>query len=266
MPIGGIISSVLNPLSIAQIAMGPAGWASLAMRTLGAQIAMNAIQQFGEKMGLPQVAIDLVQASVANSMGMPGLARQNIGEVVKGLGEQFNLSPREQAGLQRSAQFDINKFTQDIERAVERGRSEGSGRGRGARGGGSILEIIANAMNKAMNSKVGQMQDLASQMDNVKHKKGKTDSISDQHPAASRHPGILDDDECDQQHDQDDRRRSLDRGPQRLTARFSRNRGGPSRPPLFVVPVRIVSYCQCIGRYGLRPGPIGRLGDAFVWL
>lgn len=176
MPLGGILRSVVNPISLMQIAMGPAGWASLAMRTIGSQIAMNAIQQLGERLGMPQTMIDFVQASAATQMGMPGLARREIGEVISGLSDQFNLSPRDSANLERAARFDINDFMRQIERAVERGEAQGGGRTR--RGGrGSILEVIAEAMIRAMNSKVGEMQDLAAQMDRVKHKKGKSDSV-----------------------------------------------------------------------------------------
>lgn len=178
MPFNRIMGSVVNPINLAQIAMGPAGWASLALRTIGSQIAMNAIQQLGQQLGLPQWSIDMVQANFASSIGMPGLARQEINQAVRGVADQFNLSPRDEAGLQQAAQFDVRDFMQQMERAIERGRTAGEGRSRSAAaGGGSILEIIAEAMISAMHNKVGEMQDLARQMDNVKHQKGKTDSV-----------------------------------------------------------------------------------------
>lgn len=177
MPLGGVFRAAFNPMSLLQVAMGPAGWASFAMQTIGSQIAMNAIQRLGSQLGLPQFAIDMVQANFASSIGMPGLARQEMNQVIEGLTDQFNLSPRDQAGLERAAEFDINEFMQQMERAVERGRAEGRGRGRGAGRGNSILEVIANAMISAMDNKVDQMIGLAEQMDNVKHKKGQTDSV-----------------------------------------------------------------------------------------
>ena len=166
-------TSLFNPINLASIAMGPAGWANLAMRTIGSQIAMNAIQQVGQRLGMPQYAIEFAQASFANSIGARGLARQNIGDAVRELGNQFNLSPRDQAGLQRAAEFDLREFQRGIEEAVQRGKSQA----RRGRGKGSILEIIADAMIRAMNSKVGEMQRLAEKMDNVKHKKGQSDSV-----------------------------------------------------------------------------------------
>lgn len=177
MPIGGLMRAAFNPVNLLSLAAGPAGWATFAMRTIGSQIAMNAIQQLGNRLGLPQFAIDMVQATAAQQMGMPGLARREMNQVIQGLGEQFNLSPRDQAGLQRSAQFDINEFVQQMERAVERGREAGGGRRGGRAGGNSLLEVIANAMISAMDNKADQMMGLARQMDNVKHKKGQTDSI-----------------------------------------------------------------------------------------
>lgn len=174
MNIGGLFRSMVNPTSLFQLAMGPAGWASFAMRTIGSQIAMNAIQRLGQQLGLPQFAIDMVQATAANQMGMPGLARREMNQVIQGLTDQFNISPRDQIGLERAAEFDINEFVQQMERAVERGRSRGGAR---TRGGNSLLEVIANAMIAAMDNKADQMMGLARQMDNVKHKKGQTDSI-----------------------------------------------------------------------------------------
>jgi putative effector of murein hydrolase len=80
--LGGIMKSLVNPMSLMQLAMGPAGWASLAMKTIGSQIAMQVIQKLGQQLGLPQPMIDMAQAAFANASGQPGLARQNIREAV----------------------------------------------------------------------------------------------------------------------------------------------------------------------------------------
>ncbi len=109
-----IMGAVFNPVNIAQIAMGPAGWASLAMRTIGAQIGMNIIQQLGEQFNLPQPMIDIAQGAFASSAGMPGLAQQNISEAVGGLSDMFNLNPRDAAQLERAANEDVNRAVNEL--------------------------------------------------------------------------------------------------------------------------------------------------------
>jgi hypothetical protein len=173
--VGGLFKSLVNPMSLLQLAMGPAGWASLAMKTIGSQIAMNVIQQLGQKMGLPQPMIDIAQASFAMRTGQPGLARENIREAVQSLGDQVNMSPFDRGQLERNAEFNINDFISKMDRAVEDGKAAAK-RGNPKRGG-SILEVLAAIMGDVMNAKVDQMKGLAQQMDNVKHKQGKTDSV-----------------------------------------------------------------------------------------
>jgi hypothetical protein len=165
----GIARSLINPMSLMQLAMGPAGWASLAMKTIGSQIAMNLIQRLGQQMGLPQPMIDLAQASFASASGQPGLARQNIGEAVRGFTQQLDLRPSESAQLERelSGTADrsmdnltriANSFSNQGER-VDDGTSVGSGRGKGKKSGGSWLVAFAEAMGRALDAKAKQIQD-----------------------------------------------------------------------------------------------------------
>jgi len=163
MPLGGILRSVMNPISIAQLAMGPAGWASLAMRTIGSQIAMNVIQRLGQQMGLPQWTIDAAQASFASQMGMPGLARMELGQAVNNLADQFNLSPRETANLTRAAQSDMNNLYETLSQAAQDGRRRAERDG--ARDGRSWLQVIADNMSIALDSKVADMDRLARSLD-----------------------------------------------------------------------------------------------------
>jgi hypothetical protein len=75
----GITSSLINPVSLAQLAMGPAGWASLAMRTIGAAIAKEVIQQLGQQLGLPQGVINMARERLLGSDRhdrRPGLDRR----------------------------------------------------------------------------------------------------------------------------------------------------------------------------------------------
>jgi hypothetical protein len=160
---GGILRSVMNPINLVQIAMGPAGWASLAMRQIGAQIGMNVLQQLGQRFGLPQPMIDLAQASFAQNLGMPGLARQNINEAVNGLADQFNLSPRQTAEVGRAAQQDMNNLFERLSEAATEGRRRAERDG--DRDGRSWLQVIADNMSAALDAKVTAMDDLAQSLE-----------------------------------------------------------------------------------------------------
>lgn len=163
--LGGIFRSVLNPINLAQLAMGPAGWASLAMRTLGPQIAMNLIQQLGQRMGLPQATIDLAQAAFANTMGQPGLVRQNINQAVNGFADQLNLRPTEAGQLRRELQSATDKSMSNMQSIIEgfaKRLVEGSEGGQVE--GGSVLMRIARALGQLMDQKMG---DLASKADQL---------------------------------------------------------------------------------------------------
>lgn len=163
--LGGIFRSVLNPINLAQLAMGPAGWASLAMRTLGPQIAMNLIQQLGQRMGLPQATIDLAQAAFANTMGQPGLVRQNINQADNGFADQLNLRPTEAGQLRRELQSATDKSMSNMQSIIEgfaKRLVEGSEGGQVE--GGSVLMRIARALGQLMDQKMG---DLASKADQL---------------------------------------------------------------------------------------------------
>ncbi|WP_379553671.1 hypothetical protein [Qipengyuania sp. DGS5-3] len=171
--LGGLARSLVNPVSLMQIAMGPAGWASLAMRTIGAQIGMNAIQQLGQRLGLPQPMIDMAQASFAQSAGMPGLARQNIAEAVNGMADQFNLSPRDTAQLTSAATTDVNEIIEKFAEAIKQGERESESASRRGKGR-SWLQVIADSMAKVLDQKVEDMDRLAQKLD----KQGKNKSVS----------------------------------------------------------------------------------------
>jgi hypothetical protein len=160
--LGGIMRSVINPMTLAQLAMGPAGWASLAMKTIGSAIAQQLIQQIGQRLGLPQTTIDLAQAAFANASGQPGLVRQNIGEAVRGFTEQLDLRPSDAGQLQRELMSTSDKSLENMNRIVERMArklqdEEGEGGTAASSGSGSVLMRIARAMGKLMDEKMNAM-------------------------------------------------------------------------------------------------------------
>lgn len=156
--LGGIFRSLVNPATLFQIAAGPAGWASLAMRTIGSQLALNVIQQLGQRMGLPQPMIDVAQAAFAQSAGMPGIARQEMRQAVSAVADQFNLSPRQESQMFRES-MDALMRVQDGIRRGGLGEEEGTQEGRG-----SFLVAIAKALGQAMDQKAAQMEKLAGEI------------------------------------------------------------------------------------------------------
>ena len=164
---GAIGRSLINPMSLMQIAMGPAGWASLAMKTIGSQIAMNVLQKLGEQMGLPKPMIDMAQAAFANASGQPGLARQNMREAIDGMSRDFNLSPAQTGELQRAATKGVDDLYEVLSQAAKEGKDKAE-RGNGKSKGGSWLREVAALMSKALDSKIDEMKKLAGQIDKSK--------------------------------------------------------------------------------------------------
>jgi hypothetical protein len=167
--LGGIMKSLVNPMSLMQIAMGPAGWASLAMKTIGSQIAMQVIQKLGQQLGLPQPMIDMAQAAFANASGQPGLARQNIREAVQGFVKQMDLRPSEAGRLERDLMgvsdkslSNMTKVVDDFASNIDKIRQRQINGSQGGEEteeteGQSLLMKIAIAMGKQMDQKMEEM-------------------------------------------------------------------------------------------------------------
>lgn len=179
--LGGIARSLINPATLLQLATGPAGWASLAIRTIGSQIAMNLVQQIGQRLGLPQSAIDFAQAGFANSMGMPGLARQNLSEAVRGMAQDFNFSPVQQGEMQRTADRALNDLVSRLSESEDFKRAKSSG---GKEAGGWLM-ALASTLGDKLNVKAKQVQDLAGQITD------KTPDKTAKFGAATQEFGIL---------------------------------------------------------------------------
>ncbi|MEM6266706.1 MAG: hypothetical protein AAF707_04215 [Pseudomonadota bacterium] len=145
-----IAGSLINPINLAQLAMGPAGWASIAMRTIGAQIGMNLIQRLGQELGLPQPMIDMAQSAFASSAGLPGLAQQNLTEAVAGLG--FN--PAQEGQLARGMDDAITSLVNEAVKRELGFEDEDGGKRTGAsaaQGRADFFTRFAEMMGKKLN-------------------------------------------------------------------------------------------------------------------
>lgn len=163
--LSGIMSSVINPATLMQLAMGPAGWASLAARMIGSAIAQQVIQQLGQQMGLPQGMIDLAKTGFAAASGTQGMP-STITEAVSQLAEQYGLSAIQQGELSRAANTDANTMFEKLAEAFKSGHDRAeSQKGRSGKSGRSWLQVIADSMAEALDKKVQDMDKMAQALD-----------------------------------------------------------------------------------------------------
>ncbi|MGK6325172.1 hypothetical protein ACMGDM_19065 [Sphingomonas sp. DT-51] len=155
--LGGIMRSAVNPLSLAQLAAGPAGWATLAMRTLASAVGQQVLQQLGQQLGLPQSVISLAQNSYGAATGTLG-GPLNIQDAVSGLADQFGLSALEQGQLTRSANDAFRSLSNSLAESDEFKAA------RTGKGGESIFMKIARVLGELADKKLGEMVGLADQI------------------------------------------------------------------------------------------------------
>jgi hypothetical protein len=146
--LGGILKSVINPATLMQLAMGPAGWASLAVKTIGMAIGQQIIQQLGEKLGLPQSVISMAQSAFSAAAGQPGAAVQTVGQAVRELTEQFDLSPMQAGQLERAANDDVAAA---IEKYISDSSEGEDAKNAKAGGGKGWLMLIAESLGRSAN-------------------------------------------------------------------------------------------------------------------
>jgi hypothetical protein len=158
--LSGILNSVINPATLLQLAAGPAGWASLAMRTIGTAIAQQVIQQLGQKLGLPPAIINMAQQAFSAASGTGDLGQQTIGQAVNGIAKQFNMSPVQAGQLEQSANTSAEKITAKLSQSSIDEEGEVSAKG----GKMSFLVALAKAMGKLMDKKAQQMQDISTKI------------------------------------------------------------------------------------------------------
>lgn len=181
--INSLTNAVTNPMTVAQLAMGPAGWASLAARTLMSSIGQQVIQQLGEKLGLPQSTIDLAQGAFAGSMGDTSGVRTNLAEAVNNFAAGFNASPADIGDSTRQLDDVINKMVSQMADG-EDAKSARSG-GKGGASGQSWLMALAEALGKKLDKMAQDMSNMADQITD------KTPSLTAKFGAKSQEFGIL---------------------------------------------------------------------------
>lgn len=164
--LGSITGSIINPVNFGMLAMGPAGWAALATRAIGAAIVKEAIGMVGQQLGIPQNFISLAQNAFAAASGTAG-GPLTVAGAVSQVGDAFNLTPTQQGEIQRSAQQDTRDLSEKLIESFQSGRERAeSGRSRSkSNGAGSWLQRIADAMAATLDQKVEDMDRMARALD-----------------------------------------------------------------------------------------------------
>lgn len=154
----GIANVFTNPANLAMLAMGPSGWAALAVRTLISSIGQELIQQLGSQLGLPQSTIDMAQGAFAGAMGDTAGVQRNVAEAAEGFSDLFGASPAQRGEFERDINDAINEMATELGRQGERAGRNRSG------GGGSWLMAIAEALGEQLNGMAEEMSQMADQI------------------------------------------------------------------------------------------------------
>lgn len=155
--LSGIAKSFVNPMTFAQLAMGPAGWASIAGKALFSAIGQQVVQALGEKLGLPQSIIDGAQAAFCAACGDKDGAQQNVREAVQSLAQDFNLSPLQEGQLERGANDSFGGLLDSIMTTPEYKEAK-------QKGGGSWLMAIARTLGEKTNKMAADLEARAGKL------------------------------------------------------------------------------------------------------
>lgn len=159
----------LSPVSLlATAALGPGGGM---LAQLGQQVftrmAMQAIQQMGSQLGLPQSQIDLAQSDFSFKAGDFDRGAKNLNQAIEQLGQETRASVRDIADAQRKANEDLtdlilqNSESQE-QKEARAGKKGGSGGGSSAASGaGGWLRAMAEGLGKLLDASAAEMKDLA---------------------------------------------------------------------------------------------------------
>lgn len=167
--LGGVFKSLVNPATLMQLAMGPAGWASIAMRTVMTAVAQQVIQQVGQRMGLPQSVIGLAQQAFTAASGTGDLGKMTVANAVSQLGQQFGLSPKQEGELAREANDVVGKLVDSMLKKVRQSGKEESGSAEGE----SRLVALAKALGSLIDKKMDDIIAKSKALDADKANGGK---------------------------------------------------------------------------------------------
>lgn len=161
----------INPVNLAaQAALAAATGgtsliASTAMRLMSS-VGQQVIQQLGQKLGLPQGAIDLAQGAFCAEAGDWAGAASNASEAASDFVSAAGGGYGDQNDVNSAAQDTIKQLVDQANDAFNQSSADDSkANGKGKGGGDSFLVAFAKALAKTMDSKMQRMMDLSKQVD-----------------------------------------------------------------------------------------------------
>jgi hypothetical protein len=154
--VSSLLKSFINPATLMQLAMGPAGWASLVAKTVMSAIGQQLIQKLGEQLGLPQSIIGLAQTAFSAASGTSGMP-SSVGGAVAQLAQQFSLSPTDQGSIQRQLDDTVNNMASSLSQSKEFKEAR-------AGGGKSWLMAIAEALGKQADKLSNELQVMSDKL------------------------------------------------------------------------------------------------------
>ncbi|MGK6318087.1 hypothetical protein [Sphingomonas sp. DT-204] len=174
----GLTGSLFNPISLAQVAMGPAGWASLAARVVMQAVGQQIIQSLGQKLGLPQGVIDMAKTAFSSAAGGSPLS---IGDAVGQIGGNYGMTAAAQGALTRELTNQAENIAEKLFTASREGsdRAKTEGSRNGKVGSGNWLRAIAEVMASSMDNKIEEMQSLAQTYDSQSKDNKSTQTMTD---------------------------------------------------------------------------------------
>jgi hypothetical protein len=158
--LGGVFKSLVNPATLLQLAMGPAGWASIAMRTVMTAVAQQVIQQVGQRMGLPQSVIGLAQTAFTAASGTGDLGKLTVANAVSQLGQQFGLTPTQEGQLAREANDVVGKLVDSMLKKVRQSGKEEAGSSEGESRLVALAKALGNLIDKKMDDIIAKSKSL----------------------------------------------------------------------------------------------------------
>ena len=163
--LGGILKSVINPATLMQLAMGPAGWASIAMKAVISAVGQQVIQQLGQQLGLPQSIISLAQNAFSAASGGQGAPSS-----IPQLAAQFGLSAMQEGQLQRSVDNAVNDMVSSLGEGKDFKEAKSTG-------GKSWIMAIAEALGKQADKLAKEMDDMSAKLGSGDEKSRASDNL-----------------------------------------------------------------------------------------
>lgn len=180
--LGGIMKSAINPATLMQLAMGPAGWASLVLKAICTAILQQVIQQVGQQLGMPPAAINMARQAFSAASGQP-FNPQSVAGAVQQFGQMMGANPTEIGDAQRGA----NDVVKQLVDSVLKQARDGGGGEEGSSTGESRLVKLAKAMGKLLNKKMDKIIEVGEKMDGAK----KQGSLSAEMQALSQEMSMI---------------------------------------------------------------------------